>query len=137
MLARIERGCKQRHINARGAGMALSTICSAAIGFAAVAFGAFGAHGLASVLDETGAEVWRTATLYGLVHALGGLIMSWRAGPMAKTAAWSFIGGSLVFSGALYGLALGAPRMLGAVAPVGGLLFLFGWACAALDGRGR
>jgi uncharacterized membrane protein YgdD (TMEM256/DUF423 family) len=55
------------------------------------------------------------------------------------TAAVAFVLGILLFSGSLYGLALGAPRALGAVAPVGGTLFILGWialAVAALRNTG-
>jgi len=35
----------------------------------------------------------------------------------------------LLFCGSLYALALGAPRWIGAVTPVGGLALIAGWAC--------
>jgi len=38
-----------------------------------------------------------------------------------------FLLGTLLFCGSLYAMALGAPRWLGAVAPIGGLLFMAGW----------
>ena len=52
------------------------------------------------------------------------------AGRGLKTAlpAWLFLAGALVFSGTLYLMALGGPRILGAVTPIGGLLMLGGWA---------
>jgi uncharacterized membrane protein YgdD (TMEM256/DUF423 family) len=40
-----------------------------------------------------------------------------------------FLLGTVFFSGSLYGLALTRERWLGAVTPVGGLLFLLGWLC--------
>ena len=43
--------------------------------------------------------------------------------------AWNL--GSLLFSGSLYAMALGAPHWLGAVTPLGGLLFMAGWAMLA------
>jgi uncharacterized membrane protein YgdD (TMEM256/DUF423 family) len=54
----------------------------------------------------------------------------WRcwASPRARLAPPFFFGGMLLFSGSLYALALGAPRWAGAVTPIGGLLFLAGWA---------
>lgn len=42
--------------------------------------------------------------------------------------------GVTVFSGCLYGLALGGPKILGAITPVGGLGMLAGWATVALFG---
>jgi uncharacterized membrane protein YgdD (TMEM256/DUF423 family) len=43
-----------------------------------------------------------------------------------------FLGGAILFSGSLYAMALGAPLWLGAVTPVGGLLFMAGWATLIL-----
>jgi uncharacterized membrane protein YgdD (TMEM256/DUF423 family) len=89
---------------------------AALLGFLGVALGAFGAHALKGRVDE---ELWRTAVFYQLVHAAAMLA--------APSAAKLWAPGVLVFSGTLYALALGAPRWLGAVTPVGGLLLLGGW----------
>jgi uncharacterized membrane protein YgdD (TMEM256/DUF423 family) len=43
-----------------------------------------------------------------------------------------FVGGGLVFSGTLYAMALGAPRWLGAVTPLGGAALIAGWLALAL-----
>jgi uncharacterized membrane protein YgdD (TMEM256/DUF423 family) len=97
-------------------------------GCMAVAAGAFGAHGMqdprAKALLETGGH-------YQLMHALAvfASFVVWRlldAGG-AAIAAWLFLAGGLIFSGSLYALALGAPRIMGAVTPIGGLLLLAGW----------
>jgi uncharacterized membrane protein YgdD (TMEM256/DUF423 family) len=40
---------------------------------------------------------------------------------------WLFLTGILIFSGTLFLMALGGPRWLGAVTPIGGTLFLIGW----------
>ncbi|MDX6769210.1 MAG: DUF423 domain-containing protein [Elusimicrobiota bacterium] len=92
---------------------------AAALGFLGVAMGAFGAHALKGKVDE---ELWRTAVSYQMWHALAAMAV---AAPLAKNL---FLLGVVVFSGTLYALALGAPRWLGAVTPVGGLLLLAGWA---------
>ena len=42
-------------------------------------------------------------------------------------AQWLFLVGSVVFPGALYALAFGGPRWMGAVAPIGGAAFILGW----------
>lgn len=108
-------------------------------GAAAVALGAFGAHGLKATLGPAGLETWHTAVLYHLIHALALLAVGvgWRvdadvagtgtlAAPLVL-AGWSFVGGILLFSGSLYALALGGPKWLGPVTPVGGLGFIIGW----------
>lgn len=109
---------------------------SGILGFLAVALGAFGAHGLQKiVLGAEGAaqrlEWWRTGAQYHLAHALALAVAAWLAGRGAGGAAPAagvcFTAGVLLFSGSLYAMALGAPRWLGAVTPLGGLLFLAGW----------
>jgi len=45
---------------------------------------------------------------------------------------WSFLGGVVLFSGSLYALSLTDVRTLGAITPLGGVLFLVGWGCLGL-----
>jgi uncharacterized membrane protein YgdD (TMEM256/DUF423 family) len=101
---------------------------AAAGGFVAVAVGAFAAHG---VSDPKAQEWLRTGSLYGFVHTLATFACAGFMEIGAKRARFApafFLSGVAVFSGTLYAMALGAPRWLGAVTPVGGLLFLAGWA---------
>ncbi len=100
---------------------------AAAYGFAAVGLGAFGAHGLEATFAANGkGEVWETAALYHLVHAVVLLVLSgW-----ADAGKWPFrcfVFGITVFSGSLYLIGLGAPGWLGAITPIGGLGLLAGW----------
>ena len=96
-------------------------------GFLTVALGAFGAHGLEGRLTPEAEGWWETATLYGLVHVVSALFLATTPNaPMSAGAA--FLAGVLLFSGSLYALALGAPGWIGAVAPLGGIAFLIGWA---------
>jgi uncharacterized membrane protein YgdD (TMEM256/DUF423 family) len=97
------------------------------MGAIAVTLGAFGAHGLRSrfALLPEAALWWQTATFYLLTHAVAvGAIRSGGSG-------WFWTIGAAIFSGTLYALALGAPRWLGAVTPVGGVLLLAGWVALA------
>jgi uncharacterized membrane protein YgdD (TMEM256/DUF423 family) len=110
-------------------------------GFLAVALGAFGAHGLQARLDaavDGGKRIgwWQTAAHYHLLHALAlGLVALLVArAPQARFAGFAFMLGTLLFSGSLYLMALGGPRWLGAVTPLGGLGFLAGWAVLAWCG---
>lgn len=116
-------------------------------GFLAVALGAFGAHGLqARLADAPDAAKrlgwWQTAAHYHLMHALAlfAVAMLVARAPQARFAGVAFALGTLLFSGSLYLMALGAPRWLGAVTPFGGLAFLAGWAllawCGVVIGRG-
>ena len=94
-----------------------------------VALGAFGAHGLDDHLTDDGKGWWATASQYGLAHAIAalGLALSERR----PRAAMVLCLGVFLFSGSLYAMALGAPRWFGAITPLGGLAFLFGWALIA------
>jgi len=111
------------------------TLIAAVLGFLGVALGAFGAHALKPTLEVHGSvETWKTAVLYHLVHAVALLALAgWRdahAGPSGRVAIlWSV--GIALFSGSLYWLALGGPKLLGPVTPLGGVAFLAGWALLA------
>jgi uncharacterized membrane protein YgdD (TMEM256/DUF423 family) len=92
-----------------------------------VVLGAFGAHALKSRLDSEALSIWQTAVQYHFWHALALLATPQLSGAWAKTAGWLFAGGVALFSGSLYALALGAPRVLGIVTPIGGLALILGW----------
>jgi uncharacterized membrane protein YgdD (TMEM256/DUF423 family) len=105
---------------------------SAAIGgFLSVCLGAFAAHGLKSHLDAYQLSIWQTGVQYQMYHSLALLMVALlylhKPSKSLKLAGLAFILGALLFSGSLYALALGAPRWLGAVTPLGGLGFLLGW----------
>jgi uncharacterized membrane protein YgdD (TMEM256/DUF423 family) len=53
-------------------------------------------------------------------------------GVWVRLAGWLFLAGIALFSGSLYALALGAPKWLGAVAPLGGTAFVLGWLAFAV-----
>lgn len=113
----------------------LTTLTAAVLGFLGVALGAFGAHALKPTLEAHGSvETWKTAVLYHLLHAVAMLALAgWRdshAGPSGRvTALWT--AGVVLFSGSLYWLALGGPKFLGPITPLGGVAFLAGWALLA------
>ena len=112
-----------------------SIISGAVHGFLAVSLGAFGAHALENVLDDYGQGIWDTAVQYQMFHAaaliLIGILMSAKLfGEMKqlKTAMICMNAGIFFFSGSLFVLALSGIKVLGAITPVGGVLFLIGWA---------
>jgi len=99
--------------------------------------GAFGAHGLKARLGPDMLSVWQTGVQYHLWHSLGLILVGLCAtlvpdGPWLRAAGLLLAAGILLFSGSLYALALGAPRGLGIVTPIGGLAFLLGWAALAV-----
>ncbi|HEY5892462.1 MAG TPA: DUF423 domain-containing protein [Chthoniobacterales bacterium] len=107
---------------------------SAAVAFLGVALGAFGAHGLEPQMKALGTvEIWKTASLYHLIHAVAMLAISGQTGEGSrKIAWWFFLIGILIFGGTLYVLAATGTKWLGAITPLGGLSFLAGWAVLAL-----
>jgi len=122
------------------------TVVAGVVGAAAVGLGAFGAHALSArfAAGPDGATYegwWETAAHYHLVHAVA-LGLAARVAPTStagRVAPVCFAVGMLVFSGTLYAMALGAPRWLGAVTPLGGLSLIVGWialAVAAASSRG-
>jgi uncharacterized membrane protein YgdD (TMEM256/DUF423 family) len=115
----------------------LFLLVAAVSGFLAVALGAFGAHGLKARLSTELMTIYQTAVQYHFYHCLallaaGLLLLQFPQANSFKISGWSFMLGSLVFSGSLYLLAFTGLRWLGAVTPLGGLLFLIGWATLAI-----
>ncbi len=100
---------------------------AAALGFLAVALGAFGAHGLKETLARNGTlETWQTAVLYHFLHAIMLFVLAERK--PVPTGPWlAFLVGIVVFSGSLYVLSVTGVRWLGAITPIGGVSFLVGW----------
>lgn len=106
------------------------------VGASAVMLGAFGAHALQDVLDARGHGLWQTAVNYHAWHALAlGLAVSLGAGRCGRWAVLAFVAGIVLFSGSLYALALGAPRWIGAITPLGGVAFIAGWLALGLSLR--
>lgn len=102
-------------------------------GALAVGIGAFGAHGLESLLIQNGRlETFQTAVQYHFYHTLallgigilGKAIPNWKG---ISLSAWCMILGILIFSGSLYVLCLTGITWLGAITPLGGLAFILGW----------
>ena len=109
---------------------------------AAVAIGAFGAHGLRGRLDEYSMSVYERAVFYHFVHALGMLIVSSGFLPRqrAELVNWLLLVGIVFFAGSLYVLAITGQTWLGAVTPIGGVAFIaawvvLAWRCAESGGK--
>ena len=103
----------------------------------AVAFGAFGAHGLKKTLPQDLMAVYETAVNYHFYHALGLLAAGLLALHLPESALLRWAGilltvGILLFSGSLYVLSLSGVRWLGAITPFGGVAFLAAWLLLAV-----
>ena len=100
---------------------------AAALCFAAVGLGAFGAHALKDTLHSHDmADVWNKAVLYHFIHAIALFVLA-LFGTSNRGAWWLLFAGIFLFSGSLYVMALSNLRWLGAITPFGGLCFLAGW----------
>jgi uncharacterized membrane protein YgdD (TMEM256/DUF423 family) len=100
--------------------LALATVC-----------GAFGAHALKGQLSPERLQLWETAVRYQFLQSLGllgvGLAMRTSDGGLLRLAAALLLAGVVLFSGSLYGLALGGPRLFGVLTPLGGLAWIAAW----------
>jgi len=107
-------------------------ISGSIFGFFSVAFGAFGAHALASRLNEKQLAIYHIGAQYQMYHALAliglGVFSAYYPQVSTGLAGWSFTLGSVIFAGSLYALALTDIKILGAITPIGGVFFMVGWA---------
>jgi len=104
-------------------------LLGALVGCLGVAAGAWGAHGAG--FDARAQALWETGVRYHQIHAVLVLLVGLVAAPNVhslRAAAVAWLVGIAVFSGTLYAMALGGPRVLGAITPLGGLALLAGWA---------
>lgn len=106
----------------------------------AVIVGAFGTHLLEPRLAPKQFSSFQTGVLYHLLHALGLVLVGVIAQASGdsrwlRAAARLLLLGIACFSGAIYLITAGAPRALGAVAPLGGLSFMAAWLALALHAR--
>jgi uncharacterized membrane protein YgdD (TMEM256/DUF423 family) len=110
-------------------------------GALAVIAGAFGAHALAARLEPRELQLWEVAARY-LMYASLALVLVGLGGLHGlrrgiDAAGWCLLAGGAIFSGTVFGLALGGPRWLGAVTPIGGTLMIVGFLLFALASLGR
>jgi uncharacterized membrane protein YgdD (TMEM256/DUF423 family) len=99
---------------------ALSAAC-------AIAAGAFGAH----AAKPPAIDWLKTGALYQLVHAVAAVALA----SIGRRQAWTMLTGATIFAATLYAMALGAPRILGAVTPIGGVMMIAAWLWLAFARR--
>lgn len=110
--------------------------CAAVSSLITVLIGAFGAHVIAETRAQALIETGAAQQALHVAGLIGAAFARERGARAASLAGGLFVIGTALFCGALYALALGAPRPLAALAPVGGLTFLAGWAALAFAAFG-
>jgi uncharacterized membrane protein YgdD (TMEM256/DUF423 family) len=101
----------------------------------AVGLGAFGAHALKDVLTPERLETYKTAVSYLQWHALGlmaaGYLLATTKEKLFRIASMTIMVGMVFFSGSLFALVMTDIAVLGAITPIGGVLFILSWALIA------
>lgn len=98
----------------------------------AIAIGAFGAHGLKSIVEPNMLVIYHTGVEYQFYNTLGLFAAAFviYLKPESKksvVAAWLIFIGMLIFSFSLYLLVVLNIPVLGAITPIGGTLMIIGW----------
>ena len=98
----------------------------------AIGLGAFGAHALKSILDESMLKIYNTGIQYHFYNTLG-LFAATFIYSLKPTSKKIFISlyliliGMIIFSFSLYFLAILSLPILGAITPIGGTLLIIAW----------
>lgn len=114
-------------------------IISTLLGATAILAGAFGAHGLKTILSPEQLLTWKTASSYQLVHAVLLFALSvsaWLELRLVRIACAALSAGVALFSGSLYFLLLSGSHLFVWFTPLGGLLLMAGWVLLFLAGIG-
>jgi uncharacterized membrane protein YgdD (TMEM256/DUF423 family) len=109
-------------------------VAAALVGAVGVLAAAFGAHGLEKIAGPAEVRFWAIGAAIQLVTAPALFSASLHAERVRPVVGWLWVTGVVLFSGSLYAMALGGPRALGAVTPLGGLALTLGWLGLLLPG---
>ena len=102
-------------------------IIAATMGALGVALGAFGAHGLKSVLTPEILETYRTGIFYHLIHAVVLLGLSLSTKYNFTIPFYFIFAGIVLFSFSLYAYALSGIKIFAMITPIGGISLILGW----------
>lgn len=121
--------------------MNILLVIGAILAFVGVVLGAFGAHALKDKFPEPRYEqIWNTAVQYQMYHALGLILLGilsmdalLGSSNLLSWAGYLMFTGIVFFSGSLYVLSVTGVKKLGAITPIGGLLFLAAWVLVIIE----
>lgn len=115
-------------------------ITASLFGAVAVVLGAFGAHSLKNLISAEALTIWAKGVEYQFYHTFALLFLSQMKESKWTNMAYRFFSfGILFFSGSLYLLAtrsvteISFVNYIGPITPIGGLLFIIGWAMLLLS----
>ncbi len=112
----------------------------------AVGLGAFGAHGLKTLVEQgkfsaKDLETFHTAVQYQMIHALGliliGLLAAARPSMIFDVAGWTMFAGIFLFSGFLYAYVATGMKPFAMIVPIGGVAFIVAWLGVAVAAMRR
>ncbi len=104
----------------------------------AIAIGAFGAHGLKSIVEPKLLITYHTGVEYHFYNTLGLFAASFimflkENSKKAVVGSWLIFIGTIIFSFSLYLLVILNAPYLGAITPIGGTLQIIGWVLLAIS----
>ncbi|WP_072681801.1 DUF423 domain-containing protein [Arcobacter sp. LA11] len=104
----------------------------------AIAIGAFGAHGLKSIVEDSLLKTYNTGVEYHFYNTLGLFAASFimYLKPNSRkvvVASWLILVGMIIFSFSLYFLVILNIPVLGAITPIGGTLLIIAWVLLAIS----
>ena len=110
-------------------------ILGSVLGIVAIILGAFGAHGLKTLISMESIQTFETGVRYQMYHALLLLFIGGFSSIPEKKKRIIFylvLLGVILFSGSIYGLSTNGLtgfdfRTIGFVTPIGGLLLIIAW----------
>ncbi|MFT5847070.1 MAG: uncharacterized membrane protein YgdD (TMEM256/DUF423 family) [Psychroserpens sp.] len=111
------------------------------LGITGIVLGAFGAHGLKTLISIESQQTFETGVRYQMYHALFLLFVGGFSAILEKTKRAVFylvLCGVLFFSGSIYGLAINDItsfdfKIIGFITPIGGLLLIIAWVLVLMN----
>ncbi|MFI2741332.1 DUF423 domain-containing protein [Zhouia sp. PK063] len=114
-------------------------ITGTVLGLLGIMLGAFGAHGLKSIVDASSVATFEVGVRYQMYHAFFMFVLALIPNlKKQKASYWLVLIGVVLFSGSIYLLAVNSItafdfRVIGFVTPIGGLLMILGWFVLLFD----
>lgn len=97
------------------------------MGTLGVALGAFGAHGLKSILSPEMLETYKTGIFYHFIHVAVLLALSLNTKYNFSLPFYFVFAGIILFSFSLYAYALSGIKIFAMITPIGGVSLIIGW----------